>query len=162
MIATRVDPYRTCTRSYGCFSDLPDFAGSCHNGVLWQRRNTLRRPENLGIRKKEKYERGTRSYIMSHIRGKDTSIEMMVRSFLFSKGLRFRKNDKRYRGIPTWCCRNTVRWCSSTAVSGICMKIARKPHAYRNRMWNSGVRNCCATTNETPGSIPNLKRWAGK
>lgn len=32
----------------GCFSDLPDFAGSCHNGVLWQRRNTLRRPENLG------------------------------------------------------------------------------------------------------------------
>ena len=32
---------------------------------------------------------------MSHIRGKDTSIEMMVRSFLFSKGLRFRKNDKR-------------------------------------------------------------------
>ncbi|BAR02293.1 hypothetical protein BBCT_1325 [Bifidobacterium catenulatum DSM 16992 = JCM 1194 = LMG 11043] len=32
----------------GCFSDLPYFAGSCHNGVLWQRRNTLRRPENLG------------------------------------------------------------------------------------------------------------------
>ena len=50
--------------------------------------------------KKEKYERGTRSYIMSHIRGKDTSIEMMVRSFLFSKGLRFRKNDKRYPGHP--------------------------------------------------------------
>lgn len=85
----------------GCFSDLPDFAGSCHNGVLWQRRNTLRRPENLGNpQKKEKYERGTRSYIMSHIRGKDTSIEMMVRSFLFSKGLRFRKNDKRYPGHP--------------------------------------------------------------
>lgn len=37
---------------------------------------------------------------MSHIRGKDTSIEMMVRSFLFSKGLRFRKNDKRYPGHP--------------------------------------------------------------
>ena len=37
---------------------------------------------------------------MSHIRGKDTSIEMTVRSFLFSKGLRFRKNDKRYPGHP--------------------------------------------------------------
>ena len=48
----------------------------------------------------EKYERGTRSYIMSHIRGKDTSIETLVRSFLFAKGLRFRKNDKRYPGHP--------------------------------------------------------------
>lgn len=38
----------------GCFSDLPDFAGSCHNGVLWQRRNTLRRPENLGNPQKKR------------------------------------------------------------------------------------------------------------
>ena len=28
----------------------------------------------------EKYERGTRSYTMSHIRGKDTKIEVLVRS----------------------------------------------------------------------------------
>ncbi|OXN01430.1 DNA mismatch endonuclease vsr [Bifidobacterium vansinderenii] len=48
----------------------------------------------------EKYERGTRSYTMSHIRGKDTSIEVMVRRYLFSRGLRFRKNDKRYPGHP--------------------------------------------------------------
>lgn len=46
----------------------------------------------------EKYERGTRSYTMSHIRGKDTKIEVLVRSYLFRKGLRFRKNDKRYPG----------------------------------------------------------------
>ena len=63
--------------------------------------------------KPEKYERGTRSYTMSHIRGKDTSIEVMVRRYLFStsievmvrrylfsRGLRFRKNDKRYPGHP--------------------------------------------------------------
>ena len=50
--------------------------------------------------KPEKYERGTRSYTMSHIRGKDTSIEMIVRRYLFSRGLRFRKNDKRYPGHP--------------------------------------------------------------
>jgi DNA mismatch endonuclease, patch repair protein len=50
--------------------------------------------------KQEKYARGTRSYTMSHIRGKDTSIEVMVRSYLFSRGLRFRKNDKRYPGHP--------------------------------------------------------------
>ncbi|WP_082440261.1 very short patch repair endonuclease [Bifidobacterium aesculapii] len=48
----------------------------------------------------EKYARGTRSYTMSHIRGKDTSIEMLVRSYLFRRGLRFRKNDKRYPGHP--------------------------------------------------------------
>ena len=56
------------------------------------------KPKKTG--KPEKYERGTRSYTMSHIRGKDTSIERMVRSFLFAKGLRFRKNDKRYPGHP--------------------------------------------------------------
>lgn len=48
----------------------------------------------------ERYERGTRSYTMSHIRGKDTRIEVLVRRYLFSRGLRFRKNDRRYPGHP--------------------------------------------------------------
>ncbi|MGB8451741.1 MAG: DNA mismatch endonuclease Vsr [Anaerocolumna sp.] len=42
----------------------------------------------------------TRSYNMSRIRSKDTKPETMVRKYLFSKGLRFRKNDKRYPGKP--------------------------------------------------------------
>jgi DNA mismatch endonuclease (patch repair protein) len=46
------------------------------------------------------FERGTRSYVMSQIRSKDTSPERLVRSFLFAQGLRFRKNDKRYPGHP--------------------------------------------------------------
>ena len=37
---------------------------------------------------------------MSRVRGKDTQIETVVRRFLFSKGLRFRKNDRRYPGTP--------------------------------------------------------------
>ena len=41
-----------------------------------------------------------RSYIMSRVRSKDTKPETIVRKFLFSKGLRFRKNDKRYPGHP--------------------------------------------------------------
>lgn len=41
-----------------------------------------------------------RSYNMSKIRGKDTKPEEMVRKYLFSKGLRYRKNDKRYPGHP--------------------------------------------------------------
>lgn len=37
---------------------------------------------------------------MSRIKGKDTKIEVEVRSWLFSRGFRFRKNDKRYPGKP--------------------------------------------------------------
>lgn len=42
----------------------------------------------------------TRSYNMSHIRSKDTKPETKVRKYLFSKGLRYRKNDSRYPGRP--------------------------------------------------------------
>lgn len=41
-----------------------------------------------------------RSWNMSRIKGKDTKNEVEVRKYLFSKGYRFRKNDKRYSGKP--------------------------------------------------------------
>ena len=41
-----------------------------------------------------------RSWNMGQIHGKDTGIEKVVRSYLFSQGFRFRKNDKRYPGHP--------------------------------------------------------------
>ena len=41
-----------------------------------------------------------RSWNMSRIRGRDTSIEVMVRKYLFAHGFRFLKNDKRYPGKP--------------------------------------------------------------
>ena len=41
-----------------------------------------------------------RSWNMSRIKGKDTKIEVEVRKYLFSKGYRFRKNDRRYPGTP--------------------------------------------------------------
>ena len=37
---------------------------------------------------------------MQNIRGKDTKIEVKVRSELFKRGFRFRKNDNRYPGTP--------------------------------------------------------------
>ena len=37
---------------------------------------------------------------MSHIHGKDTKPEEIVRKYLFSKGYRYRKNDSRYPGKP--------------------------------------------------------------
>lgn len=42
----------------------------------------------------------TRSYNMSRIKGKDTRPEELVRKYLFSKGFRYRKNDKRLPGKP--------------------------------------------------------------
>ena len=41
-----------------------------------------------------------RSYNMSLIHGKDTKPEILVRKYLFSRGLRYRKNDKRLPGHP--------------------------------------------------------------
>ena len=48
----------------------------------------------------DKVSKKVRSYNMSRIRSKDTKPEILVRSYLFSRGLRFRKNDKRYPGSP--------------------------------------------------------------
>lgn len=41
-----------------------------------------------------------RRYNMSQIKSKDTKPEKLVRSYLFSKGFRFRKNDSRFPGKP--------------------------------------------------------------
>jgi DNA mismatch endonuclease (patch repair protein) len=41
-----------------------------------------------------------RSRIMRAVKGKDTSLEKKVRSALWMRGLRFRKNDKRLPGKP--------------------------------------------------------------
>lgn len=41
-----------------------------------------------------------RHFNMSHIRGKDTRPEGIVRKYLFSKGYRYCKNDSRYPGKP--------------------------------------------------------------
>ena len=41
-----------------------------------------------------------RSQLMARISGKETEPEILVRKYLFSKGFRFRKNDKRYPGTP--------------------------------------------------------------
>lgn len=54
----------------------------------------------LGIYMVDRVSKKTRSYNMSRIKSKDTKPEIIVRSYLFSKGLRFRKNDKRYPGSP--------------------------------------------------------------
>ena len=46
------------------------------------------------------FSKAKRSEIMSKISGKETKPEILVRKFLFSKGFRYRKNDKRLFGKP--------------------------------------------------------------
>ena len=41
-----------------------------------------------------------RKYNMSQIHGKDTKPEIIVRKYLFHKGLRYRKNDRKLSGSP--------------------------------------------------------------
>lgn len=41
-----------------------------------------------------------RSRAMSHIKGKDTSIEVLLRKALWHKGIRYRKNYKKLPGSP--------------------------------------------------------------
>lgn len=45
-------------------------------------------------------QREKRSYIISRIRSNDTKPEIFIRSYLFRRGLRLRKNDRRYPGSP--------------------------------------------------------------
>lgn len=46
------------------------------------------------------HDKKTRSYNMSRIKGKNTKPEEIVRKYLFSRGFRYRKNDKRLPGTP--------------------------------------------------------------
>lgn len=46
------------------------------------------------------HDKKTRSYNMSRIKGKNTKPEEKVRKYLFSKGFRYRTNDRRYPGTP--------------------------------------------------------------
>ena len=46
------------------------------------------------------FDSATRSRIMSHIRGKDTRAEMIVRRGLFALGRRYRIHVKKYPGTP--------------------------------------------------------------
>lgn len=46
------------------------------------------------------FDKKTRSHIMRKIKGKNTKPEMVVRKFLFSKGIRYRLHEKKLPGTP--------------------------------------------------------------
>jgi len=48
----------------------------------------------------DKVSKEKRSEIMSHVKSKDTSIELMVRKHLYANGIKYRKNVKSIIGTP--------------------------------------------------------------
>ena len=50
--------------------------------------------------KMDVHTREIRSYNMSKIKSKDTEPEEIVRKYLFGRGVRYRKNDKKLPGHP--------------------------------------------------------------
>lgn len=81
-----------------------------------------------------------RSYNMSRIRSKNTKPEEIVRRYLFSRGLRFRKNDKRYPGhpdivIPKYKVIVFVNGCFGIATKDVGILL------FRNRTQNIGYPN---------------------
>ncbi len=48
----------------------------------------------------DRFSPAQRSKIMRSIKGRDTKAELLVRRFLFKKGLRYRTNDRRLPGSP--------------------------------------------------------------
>lgn len=54
----------------------------------------------MGKQKGSKRSKETISHVMSCIHKTNTRPEELVRKYLFSKGIRYRKNDKRYPGCP--------------------------------------------------------------
>ena len=108
----------------------------------------------------DKFSKETRSYIMSRIRGKDTKPEILVRKYLFARGLRFRKNDKRYPGRPDVVLPKYKTAVLFMDVSGIFMKDASMLKC-QSPMLNTGRRNSIETGNVMHVIKQNLKRWDG-
>lgn len=73
---------------------------------------------------------------MSKIAGKETKPEILVRKFLFSKGFRYRKNDKRYPGKPDILIpkRKTVVFVHGCFWHGHTCKAAKLPET-RKEFW---------------------------
>ena len=70
-----------------------------------------------------------RSRNMAAIKGKDTKPEMIVRKYLFSRGLRYRINNRKLPGSPDIVLKNIRLSYSLTDDSGMVMRIVNIPIA---------------------------------
>ena len=77
---------------------------------------------------------------MSQIKGKNTKPEETVRKYLFGRGLRYRKNDKRLPGHPDIVLPKYKTVVLVNGCFGMCMRDVNILNGLRV-MWNSGKIN---------------------
>lgn len=82
----------------------------------------------------DNHTREVRHINMSHIHSKNTKPEEKVRKYLFSRGLRYRKNVKNYPGVRILCFQNIRLLFSLMVAFGIIMTVGDLcgPHQTRN------------------------------
>ena len=93
----------------------------------------------------DKMTKEQRSKCMSRIRGKDTGPEMIVRRWLWQRGYRYRKHEKRLPGTPDIVMRKY----------GIVIFICRRPTL------TSGARRLSETKPATPARKRSFSLWDG-
>lgn len=81
-----------------------------------------------------------RSCNTSRIKSKDTKIEVKVRSWLFARGFRFRKSDKRYPGKPDIVLPKIRPLYLLMVAFGTGMKVVNMPQC-RRQGWITGMQS---------------------
>lgn len=78
-----------------------------------------------------------RSRTMSHIKGKDTSIEILLRKALWHKGIRYRKNYKKLPGSPDIAITKykIAIFCDSEFFHGYNWEIKKQKLGHNREFW---------------------------
>ena len=86
-----------------------------------------------------------RSRAMSHIKGKDTSIEVLLRKALWHKGIRYRKNYKKLPGTPDIAITKyrIAIFCDSEFFHGYNWEIKKQKLGHNREYWIKRLSAIC-------------------
>ena len=97
-----------------------------------------------------------RSEIMSHIKGKNTSIELLVRKQLFALGYRYRINYTKLPGKPDIVFTKKKVVILFTAVFGTVTILDAAIHMFPNRVQNIGMKRLSVPKNGIQSILTSL------
>lgn len=91
-----------------------------------------------------------RSRAMSHIKGKDTSIEVILRKVLWHKGIRYRKNYKKLPGTPDIAITKyrIAIFCNSEFFHGYNWEIKKQKLGHNREYWIKKIERNMARDRE--------------
>lgn len=89
-----------------------------------------------------------RSRTMSHIKGKDTSIEVILRKALWHKGIRYRKNYKKLPGTPDIAITKyrIAIFCDSEFFHGYNWEVKKQKLGHNREYWIKKIERNMAVT----------------